>query len=214
MRTIIGPLRMLLNMPSRRKKDRPKQLPLKVKYPSSADWEIAYVDRKIYPFLVGLPLYPMPIAVTQLTSNDNNGSATESLWVRGAGFWENKDAHLQYLCDLLGAVAVMPTATIHTDPFCLMLAKIAHSFTVAEYGLHNFSPFLREMILNRDLSKRAFVIGGGKGNEKRSDLLHELVIEPSHPVDPNLILVRVRILGILGTPTYYVAAGIQKPINI
>src|ERR1700685_364397 len=56
LRTIVGPLRMLYNMPTRRKKERPRNLPLKVKYPSSSDWEIAYVDRSVYPFLVGLPI--------------------------------------------------------------------------------------------------------------------------------------------------------------
>ena len=43
-RTILGPLRMLYNLPTRRPKDRPKHLPLKVKYSTSTDWEIAYVD--------------------------------------------------------------------------------------------------------------------------------------------------------------------------
>lgn len=81
MRTIIGPLRMLYDLPTRRKKDRPDHLPLKVKYPSSTDWETAYVDRGICPFLVGLPLYPLPDAVTGLVSDGDRSAATKSIWI-------------------------------------------------------------------------------------------------------------------------------------
>lgn len=209
-RTIIGPLRMLYNMPTRRKKDRPKHLPLKVKYPSSTDWEVANVDRSICPFLVGLPLYPMPDAVTGVVSEGDQGPGTANIWIRGAAFWRNKDEHLQWLCNELGAVEVMPEARVHTEPFCLMLAKIAHSFAVAELGLDTFSPFLTEMIRTRDLSNRAHVIGGGRGNETASSELHNLELDSGIGIYSDVIVARVRILGVLETPTYYVAVGIRN----
>jgi HNH endonuclease len=206
-RTILGPLRMLYNMPTRRPKDRPKHLPLKVKYRTSIDWEIAYVDRGICPFLVGLPLYPMPDALTGVVTEGDRTSATSQLWIRGAGFWPDRDAHMQWLCDALGATAVMPTATVNTAPFCLALAKIAHAFAVAELGLGSFEPFLTRMILQRDLSDRAKVIGGGRGNEPPSDSLHEIAFSPAVSADPNIVAVRMRLLAFLGTPTYHVAVG-------
>ena len=210
LRTIIGPLRMLYDMPSRRKKERPKHLPLKVKYPTSTDWETAYVDRSICPFLVSLPIYPLPDAITGEVSEGERGAASGSFWIRGAAFWRNKDAHLQWLCEALGAVSVMPTATVNTEPFCLMLAKIAHSFAVAELGLHGFRPFLTEMIRNRDTSNRAHVIGGGQGNEAASAKLHDLEIDSTIDANPGLVVVRVRVLGVLETPTYHVVAGLRS----
>lgn len=204
-RTIIGPLRMLYNMPTRRPKDRPPHLPLKVKYPHSNDWEIASVDRNICPFLVGLPLYPMPDALTGFITEQSRNAATSQFWIRGAGFWEDRDAQLQRLCNLLGATEVMPEATVNAEPFCLTLAKIAHSYATAELGLLGFRPALQNIIRNRDLSNRAEYIGGGRGEELPSDQLHDLSLENS--INKNVVSVRIRILGILGTPTYHVVVG-------
>jgi len=205
-RTILGPLRMLFNMPTRRPKERPKHLALKVKYPNSSDWELAYVDRDICPFLVGLPLYPLPSALTGISNEGNRGSATKSLWLRGGGFWKDREKHLQWLCDALEAVAVMPTAEVKTDPFCLTLAKIAHAFTSAELGINAFTPFLTRMIRERDLSTTTQYIGGGEGNEAPSTHLHQIEFFET-ATSRDLITVRIRLLTVLGTPTYYVVVG-------
>jgi|ERR1019366_9064423 hypothetical protein len=198
---------MLYNLPTRRPKDRPKHLPLKVKYSTSTDWEIAYVDRSICPFLVGLPLYPMPDALTGAVTEGNRSAATSNIWIRGGGFWQDRNAHLQWLCNALGASEVMPIATVNTEPFCLTLAKIAHSFTVAELGVGTFEPFLPSVIRQRDLSNRAEFIGGGLGNEPPSDHLHELAFDTAINTKLDVIAVRIRLLGLLGTPTYHVAVG-------
>jgi len=100
----------------------------------------------------------------------------------------------------------MPTATVPTEPFCLTLAKIAHAFATAELGIGGFSPFLIDMIRQRDVSNRAEYIGGGEGNETPSDQLHQLAFATvGAPAD--VIAVQIRLLGLLGTPTYYVAVG-------
>ncbi len=205
-RTILGPLRMLHNMPTRRKKDRPRHLPLKVKYPTSTDWEVAYVDRDICPFLVILPLYSLPKTITGLEMEWSD-SATKTMWVRGGGFWPDRDAHLQWLCDALKAMEVMPTGTVHTEPFCLTLAKIAHAFAVAELGMAQFTPFLTQMICAKDLSHSADFIGGGKGDEPPGNELHEIAFDETICADPSIIVVRLRLFSILGTPTYHIAVG-------
>lgn len=152
----------------------------------------------------------MPNILTGITSDQNRNGATNSFWIRGAGFWEDKDAQLEWLCNLLGATEIMPEATINTMPFCLTLAKIAHSFATAELGLNGFKPILREMILNRDLSNRAECIGGGQGNEPPSDQLHDLVLTSSNNLIDSALSVQIRILGILGTPTYHVVVGFKN----
>lgn len=173
-RTILGPLRMLYNMPTRRPKDRPKHLPLKIKYAPDDDWEIAYVDRSICPFLVGLPLYPLPEKMTGEPVDGDRGHATKQLWIRGGGFWPNRDAHMQWLCNMLKAVEIMPVATVHTKPFCLTLTKVAHAFAVAELGPNGFTPILADVIRTRDLTDRAAFFGGGRGDEAPSDRLFSL----------------------------------------
>ena len=206
-RTILGPLRMLYNMPTRRPKARPAHLPLKVKYPNSSDWEIANVDRSVCPFLITLPLYAMPDIITGIATTVDSTAATTRFWLRGGGFWPNRDAHLQWLCDALGAVQVMPTGSVNTETFCLTIAKVAHSFLAGKLGLHAFEPTLSAMIRDRDTSKRARFIGGGEGSEPPSEHLHEIDVATGMCVDPSIIVVRVRLFAVLGTPTYHVFAG-------
>src|SRR5690349_19283977 len=60
-RSMFGPFRMLYEMPTRRKKDRPETLPLKVKHAADqADWSTIDVPREEVPFLILLPEFPMP----------------------------------------------------------------------------------------------------------------------------------------------------------
>lgn len=200
---------MLYDMPTRRPKNRPKHLPLKVKYDNSTDWEIAYVDRSICPFLILMPLYDLPDLLTGEVTTENRSAATRRLWIRGGGFWKDRDAHLQWLCEALRARQVMPTGTISTESFCLTIAKIAHSFAVAELGWGSFTPFVCDMIMKRDVDNRAEFIGGGEGSHEPSTGLHELGFVDCS--DPSLIAVKVHLFGVLGTPTYYVVVG-QKTL--
>lgn len=81
------------------------------------------------------------------------------------------------------------------------------SFAVAELGSSAFEPFLPNMIRNRDTSARSRYIGGGRGNEAPSEALHELAFDSKVTSDLGVIAVRIRLLGVLGTPTYHVAVG-------
>ncbi len=205
-RTILGPLRMLYEMPTRRPKERPEHLPLKVKYPGSVDWEIAYVARDICPFLVALPLYAMPELMTGIVSGDR-GPATKTFWIRGGGSWPDKDAHMEWLCKMLGATHIMPIATTDVVPWCLAIAKIAHCFAVARLGVEGFEPLIGRRIIAGDLSTRAEFLGGGSGDEPPASPLHEVGFDSSVPAGSDLVVVRVRLFAVLGLPTYTVVVG-------
>lgn len=102
---------------------------------------------------------------------------------------------------------VQPVGEARVEEFCLMLAKIAHAFAVAELGCEGFEPMLQNVILRQDLSDRAKFIGGLKYTEAPTDDLHEIRLD-RHVCDrPDLVSVRIRLLAKLGTPTYYVVAG-------
>jgi hypothetical protein len=100
----------------------------------------------------------------------------------------------------------MPTAEIQTDPFCLTLAKIAHAFTSAALGLDRFTPLLTKMIRQRDLSGASQFLGGGQGDEAPSAELHQVGFSET-AASSDLIVVQIRLLAILGTPTYSVVVG-------
>jgi len=64
LRTMYGPLRLLYDLPSRRKKNRPETLPLKVKFNPDDEWTLIQVEQNRYPFLLAFPYFSMPNTTT------------------------------------------------------------------------------------------------------------------------------------------------------
>jgi len=210
LRTMFGPLRLYYDLPSRRRKSRPKTLPLKIKKAPNLDWENLEVDQNIYPFLVLFPYYLMPDELSGFTTIGRRDSAAKHFWIRGASFRHGFNAHMEQVTQELGVAEIQPTANFSTPEFCLMLAKIAHSYSIAEMGTDSFSPFLTSMILNTDTSNRAQYIGGIRSSEPRSTNLHEISFNSHTCIRPDIVAVRVRLLATLETPTYFIAVGRRR----
>lgn len=208
-RPILGALRIFYDLPTRRPKRRPDQLLLKVKY-NSADrgWTEVPVDHEDYPFLVLFPHYELPSKIRKLKKGETLDSSTDKFWIRGAakspqGF----KAHLEVLTRKLNVREIMPDAKFYTHEFCLMLAKIAHAFTVGEFGLDSFESFLVGNILNKDTSNIANFVGGLPSAEPVSKALHEISFDSEIANNSITVVVRIRLFACLGAPTYYVIVG-------
>nr|WP_321440477.1 hypothetical protein [uncultured Hyphomonas sp.] len=200
---------MLYNFPTRRPKERPTHLPLKFQFSPNGPLEEVMVPRSEYPFLVTLPLYPMPLLLDPDAEGHGEGAATSKLWIRGTKFANGLDAQLQKLCSIVKARAVMPTGKVSADDVCRTLAKTAHAYCCAELGVNSFTPFLLD-IINGDLTDRSKLIGGGIGDEPPGDQLHEIDIVRSHEWSEDLLVVRIRLLSSLGAPTHHVVVGQLK----
>ena len=199
---------MLYGVRSRRKKERPKKLPLKVKWKLDEDWTTIEVSREIYPFLVILPVFPMPDQLSGFTTAPGHvGAVAGKFWIRGAAGPQGPDAHNAALAKELGVAAIQPIGQCDVPAVCLTLAKIAHSFATAELGTGAFSPFLTSMITTGDSGKRAQFIGGLMYNEPQSNNLHEVSFGSHTCNRPDIVSVRIRLLAALDTPTYFVAVG-------
>jgi len=205
-RTILGPLRMLYDMASRRKKDRPDTLPLKVRKRPGADWTTIEVDRDEYPFLIILPQLELPDDLTGKVTAGERGAKAKQLWTRGAFGQLGIQPHLEALARRFDVAEFMPTGTVDVPSFCLLLAKIAHSYVTAEMGVDNFEPFLSPIVTTGDLSNRVQHIGGVLRQEPKTNNLHEVSFERKI-TPPGIVAVRIRLLACLGTPTYFVSAG-------
>jgi len=206
-RTMLGPLRMLYDLPTRRKKERPKKLRLKVKLRHDADWSFVDVDQEAYPFLVLFPIFRMPDELSGYVTSGERGAVAQQLWIRGATSRGEIKSYVKALATELKVAAIEPTATISVPEFCRMLAKIAHAFAVAENGVDSFSPFLTPMICQGETSNSAQFIGGLQYSEPATPELHEISFD-SHTCDrPEIVSVRIRLLAGLETPTYFVAVG-------
>ena len=205
LRTMYGPLRLLYNLPSRRKKKRPKTLPLKVKLTPSDEWTYTKVEQEKYPFLILFPHLIIPKEISNDFTSDYQGPATNKFWIRGASPSFVFNDLLKQLVSELGVHSIMPEAKAQISEFCQMLAKIGHSFVVAEFGIDTFRPFLIPHILKSELADCDRFIGGLNQDEVPSNNLHELSIVNAEK--DTLVIVRIRLLARLGTPTYYVVVG-------
>lgn len=207
LRTMLGPLRMYYSMPSRRKKERPATLPLKVKLTPDAEFSFVDVAREIYPFLILFPNLAMPDELTGNVTEGERGAKVNTLWIRAASFQDGIMPHLEKLARHLGVAYVEPRAHFIAPPFFRMLAKIAHAFAVAEMGVEVFQPFLVPIILRDETANSVQYIGGISGTEPAAEGLHELALVPQLGPSEDVVAVRVRLLAPLETPTYFVAVG-------
>jgi|SRR5271165_6961610 len=101
------------------------------------------------------------------------------------------------------------TRGISALAFYRLIAKIAHSFAVAELG-QTFAPYLINLIEGEIPMFASHFIGSGLGdNPPPSDQLHELEFAPSlvGPKNDELLQVRVRLFANLGCPNHYAVVG-------
>lgn len=209
LRTMYGPLRLLYDLPSRRKTKRPDKLPLKVKQTASDDWTYTEVAQEKYPFLILFPYFAMPKVMTNEIWSDCHGAVTDKFWIRGASPSFVFQELLEKLISELKVYSIMPEAKAQVGEFCQMLAKIGHAFAVGEIGIDAFHSFLIPHIIQSELGNCDKFIGGLKEDEAASDELHELSLVDT--AENNLVIVRIRLLAKLGTPTYYAVVG--KKLN-
>jgi hypothetical protein len=103
-----------------------------------------------------------------------------------------------------------------TEPFCKLLAKIAHAYAVAELGLGTFRPFLTDWIRGNPIDGEPQWIGGDVSLHRHapSVRLHEIgwsiqIVETTH-----YVVVRIRLFCFIGAPSYRVIVGdLQRPLN-
>ncbi|MGY3235622.1 hypothetical protein ACVWZ4_003835 [Bradyrhizobium sp. USDA 4472] len=209
LRTILGPLRMYYSMPTRRKKQRPEKLPLKVKLTPDSDFSFIDVAQEIYPFLILFPNLAMPDELTGDVTEGERGAKVKTLWIRAASFRDGIMPHLEKLARHLGVAYIEPQAHFIAPPFFRMLAKIAHAFVVAEMGVGAIQPFLLPIILREETSECVQFVGGIPGTEPAGQGLHELALIPHQGPSGNVVAVRIRLLALLETPVYFVAVGRQ-----
>jgi hypothetical protein len=98
-----------------------------------------------------------------------------------------------------------------------MLAKVAHSFAVAEIGEENFLPYLKPIILGSDLSYVGSVIGQTKAFPENTPLeAHHIALRclpgiSGSPVDGEWVTVGIKMFSGHSEVTYSVVAGKLTP---
>jgi hypothetical protein len=199
---------MLYGLPTRRKKGRPETLQLKVKRTIASEWEYVPVAQERYPFLITFPCFEAPGALTVMEESAATGPATRRLWIRGASPHHDFHELLQSLVEELGVYSLMPESKAEVSAFCSLLAKIALSYVVAERGVVLQRTRLADMAVGKAMQNCLHYIGSVEREEPPSQSLHELSL--GHHARAGCILVRIRLLAKLGTPTYFVVVPSQS----
>lgn len=202
LRTMYGPLRLLYGLPSRRKKSRPETLQLKIKRTEGSEWEYVPVAQERYPFLVTFPYFEAPGALTDTDESAAAGPVTSRLWIRRASPHHHFQELLQSLTLELGVHSLMPESKAEVSAFCSLLAKIALSYIVADIGVSAQRSRLAHIALGEDMNNCMHYIGSVATDEPPSDSLHEVSL--ARHTRNSSILVRIRLLAKLGSPTYFV----------
>ncbi len=94
-----------------------------------------------------------------------------------------------------------------SDTYARMLAKIAHSFAIAELGFGSFEPLLTDFILKENDAIYDCVGGIEREDDDRSerpDVLHSIELLK----EDDWVIVRLRLFAFLkGTPSYVIVVG-------
>jgi hypothetical protein len=105
---------------------------------------------------------------------------------------------------------VFSSGRLHCKTYYRMLAKVAHSYAVAELGLGNFNPFLQSTIRYHEPDPFRYIgcIGQtGKRNYPKEKCLHRLNFECWETKDGLFMVLRMRLLAYIGAPEYHAVVG-------
>jgi hypothetical protein len=197
-RGVFHQVRTTSSMRTRRKL--PTEFPLILTFPDRRE-EIAMVPEDIYPANLVLPKFVPPALLSGQPSN-GNFRFTYVRWVRAS------EAHDEFVRSR-GASGSEVKIILQPQQFSRVLAKMAHSFAVAELGLDGFCPILLDLIHGRNVEVAPELVGCEiEIPPAASGRLHEIGFV-SHP---EYVVVRIRLFAssavdAKGTPVYLVVAG-------
>lgn len=200
LKKLFGHLRYKFDMRTKRRKDRPKVLPVELLIHSR--WQVRHVPVIDYPMILMLPYLPMP---TMLVPSLEYLDGVPCKFFR---IDLTPPSLVNQICGKYGATSMRTKSGAGDDVMLSrFLAKIAHAFAVAEYGYGNFKPYLLD-IIKGDASRRRALIGASQLEmPKTFDSLHFLYTEIVRKNDKYLIRVDVRLLSQFGCPQYVCIAG-------
>jgi hypothetical protein len=98
-----------------------------------------------------------------------------------------------------------------------MIAKVAHSYAVAERAFeNNFTPILPDFILGKVICHPDYLVGCIEENlPAEPDCLHRIYLEHAHFGDGKAValVVNVRLFAAFGAPQYHVVVGLPTSLD-
>ena len=198
-REMFGPLRIRLKLNTRRKKQRPKHLPI-VTFDDQGNSKTVTVSSEKFPRVcLGLKL-PLPGIMlgqkpTRVLDNPTIVVSSEDSEVKP---YMPKDKH--------GAIF----GVMHCNAFILLLAKIAHAFAVANFGMERFKHRLPPLIVGADDDSEdtiLYLVGGDTQDTQQEQSLHSLNHRLVQINGKHFRVVIIHLFAFMGMPSYQVVVG-------
>lgn len=196
-RDMLGAFRATRGLPTRRPKERPTHFRMVFDY--GRHQITRAVPTALFPSCIAMPMLNPPRMI----------SGAKPTNIVGNYIMVRIPSNLNPAIDVTGTRHVGFKVNIKTPSFMRMIAKIAHSFAVAEYGLGSFEPLLPDFILGKELDGSYYVGGFGRQDPPRTRHDHLLRLEDLHHGGRRYLAATIRLFGNLGMPVYRAIVGVD-----
>lgn len=192
---MFGPTRIRLGLPTRRPEDRPKELTL-VLSEKTTPVEERRIPAQEFPLVIPGLILPPPGILTRDKPHDR---LVGEFWI---GHGDNKAREIM---ELTGRGVRLGTFNNHI--FSQMLAKIAHSYAIAEWGFYSFKPPVLDLIIGNSQTAGYWVGGNGPVKPAYPDALHRLELKREMLLGTEYVVAYIRLFCNFGAPEYRVVVG-------
>jgi hypothetical protein len=202
-RRIFAGVRATKDMQTRRPKDRPKQLPIILRFKDRTETRFLPLDK--HPGLYALIAYQRPGILAGRSPNDPFGPVKYKLFGKNLEEIKLNDY-------LLTEGAIEASLDWHFDAiiFARMLAKIAHCCAAHYVGLENFKAYLPKLILEKNTLMPIFV-GTEIEHASASKFGHRAECFRHRIGELPLLVTRIQLFAQAPTPEYWVITGELSP---
>jgi hypothetical protein len=190
---MFGPTRIRMGLPTRRPKERPTELQIVLS--DGKQTSERTITASEFPLVVpGLILPPPGILVGEKPHDRMVGE-----------FWCAREAATAEA--FLSPGRGFKIASFNNHIFMQMLAKIAHSYAVAEWGFHAFRPLLLDLIL-RDSQTASYWVGGDM-TVRPADPggLHKMQLKREMLLGTEYVIAYITLFCMFGAPEYRIVVG-------
>jgi len=197
-RMMLGPTRIRLNLPTRNPSQKPSMLTLFIAHKDGHSEERT-VPASEFPLIIpGLRLPPPGVLVGARPHPDNVGEF----------FLKYPTEELRRL--IANENEAVRLASFNSWLFARMLAKIAHSFAVAEWGYDSFDHFLPDLILGKTQTAFHYVGGDMSITTRDNNGLHRIFARREIIRGCEYVIVYLTLFCNFGMPEYRVVVGRWK----
>lgn len=197
-RGMLGNFRVKFNAPTRRRKQRPKVLPLNVL--KGEDVQRIDLEPSKHPGSFVLPVLSLP----RLLSGTPNSARHQKM---GVWTWPRQ---MELPALKIAGTDGFRVGTVHIDAFTRFIAKMAHSYTTAARGHQSFVPLLLPLILGQTNDYADFI--GGRARKKQPSLDNSDIAFQTLTIEREgigYVCCEIEIFPDIKGPTYVAVVGLD-----